>query len=476
MPRKGVFTVIVTLLVMLFAHTVLAEMGSELIGIWSGSLDLGTAKLELVFHIERTDGSYSGLLDVPAQGALGIPLSFVGVNDGQIVFDVALIGGVFKGEFVGEALEGVWEQSGMKFPLLLNKIEAEQAPGFNRPQEPQPPYPYSEQEVVYSNNEAGIELAGTLTKPHGEGPFPVVLLISGSGPQDRNEELMGHKPFLVLADYLTRRGVAVLRVDDRGVGESGGDFGSATTLDFASDVLAGVEYLKTRSDINPEQIGLIGHSEGGIIAPLVAAESTDMAFIVLMAGPGLNGETISLLQSALIQRASGVPEQAIEEELALLQEILEINRTENDLERAAELIREAFFARFASLTEAEKEQLGDLEFAVQAQLAQILSPWFRFFQTYDPLPALTKVTCPVLAINGSKDLQVPAKENLSKIEEALKQGGNANYTILELPDLNHLFQTSETGLPQEYTFIEETMSPLALKTIGDWIVDLVGIK
>lgn len=451
----------------------------DLTGIWSGALDLGVSKLDLVFHVELgQDGSFSGLMDVPAQGAKGIPITFVGEKDGKIVFDVALIMGVFTGEFSqdGLALHGVWEQSGMQLPLTLNSVEETEVPGFNRPQEPQPPYPYIEEEVSYLNEEVGIKLAGTLTKPYGEGPFPVVLLISGSGPQDRNEELMGHKPFLVLADYLTRRGIAVLRVDDRGVGESEGDFASATSLDFASDVLAGVEYLKTRSDLNPQQIGLIGHSEGGIIAPMVAAESPDVAFIVLMAGPGLNGEEISYLQSGLIQRAAGVPEEVVTRELELLREILTINREVENVQEAEQLIVQATLARIDELSDAEKEQIGDPDLIIQAQLAQILSPWFRFFQTYDPQPALTKVTCPVLAINGSKDLQVPAKENLTKIEEALQLGGNQNYTILELPNLNHLFQTAETGSPEEYMFIEETISPLALKTMGDWILAVVGGK
>lgn len=449
----------------------LKQENSDLVGIWSGALELGGSQLELIFHVELENGVYGGSFDVPAQGAKGIPLSFVGNEEGQVVFDVALVQGVFTGELHsdGLTLEGVWEQSGLKLPLTLTSVGLDDIPGQRRPQEPIPPYPYHEEEVVYFNEEAGIELAGTLTKPQGEGLFPVVLLITGSGPQDRNEELMGHKPFLVLADYLTRQGIAVLRVDDRGVGESGGDFATATTLDFTSDVLAGVEYLKTRSDLDSEQIGLIGHSEGGLIAPLVASQSSDIAFIVLMAGPGLNGEEISLLQSALIQRAAGVPEDVIEREIILLKDILQIAKEEEDFEKAAESIRNSFLERFAE----EEEYMGDPEPLIQGQIGQVLSPWFKFFLTYDPQLALMKVSCPVLAINGSKDLQVPPKENLGKIEEALELGGNKNYTILELPGLNHLFQTSETGSPSEYMLIEETMSPLALEIMGDWVLSVI---
>ncbi len=476
MRENVALTAIILVLCFTLASSGPAEAGLEVAGVWSGVLALGTAELELIFHIELDFAAgYSGHLDVPAQGAQGIPLSFAGRKDGQIVFDVALIAGSFTGEFKGGNLEGIWEQSGLKLPLLLKPRAADQA-GFLRPQEPWPPYPYSEEEVVYENEEADIELAGTFTKPFGGGPFPAVILISGSGPQDRNEELMGHKPFLVLADYLTKRGIAVLRFDDRGVGASGGNFAAATTLDFASDVAAGVKYLQAREDVNKKQIGLIGHSEGGLVAPMVAADNRDISFIALLAAPGFSGEEISLMQSELLQRASGAPKEQVEREVRLLRDILAINKEEEDLEKAAELIREAILRRIAELTPQEQEMLGDPEELVQAQLAQVLSPWFRFFQTYDPLPALRQVSCPVLAVNGSKDLQVPAAANLAKIEEALKEGGNETYRIVNLPGLNHLFQTAETGLPNEYMQIEETMSPLALDTIGDWILETLGLN
>ncbi|NLJ80922.1 MAG: alpha/beta fold hydrolase, partial [Firmicutes bacterium] len=359
MGKKLSMKAFILFLALLLVNPVKAQVVSELSGVWSGVLDLGTAELELIFRIESDSlGNYKGCLDVPAQGAAEIPLSFAGEKDGEIVLEAALIAGVFKGEFVDDALEGIWEQSGLKLPLTLEPREAEHI-GFKRPQEPKPPYPYREEEVVYPNQEAGIDLAGTFTKPQGEGPFPAVILISGSGPQDRNEEIMGHKPFLVLADYLTRRGIAVLRVDDRGVGASGGDFAAATTLDFATDVAAGVEYLQTRKDVNPDQIGLIGHSEGGLIAPLVASDNPAVAFIVLMAAPGLNGEEISVLQSALIQKADGIPEDQIEREVELLQEVLAINRTEDNVEKIADLIREAILTRVAELSAEEQELVGD---------------------------------------------------------------------------------------------------------------------
>src|SRR5665648_483941 len=338
------------------------------------------------------------------------------------------------------------------------------------------PYTYIEEEAIYENKEAGITLAGTLTLPSGNGPFPAVLLITGSGPQDRNETIYNHSPFLVLADYLTRQDIAVLRVDDRGVGESTGDFSQATSEDFASDVLAGVEYLKTCKEIDPKKIGLIGHSEGGIIAPMVAVKSPDVAFIVLMAGTGLTGEEILYLQGALISRAMGVSEEDIIKNRQFNDKIFSVLKEEEDSEIAEKRLRQMFMEDWEKMSDEKKEQIGDPEVFLKAQLQSLLSPWLKFFLTYDPKPTLSKVKCPVLAINGEKDLQVPPKENLRAIEDALKTGGNQNYTIKELPGLNHLFQTAQTGVPAEYVKIEETISPEVLKIISDWILEQTGDK
>jgi pimeloyl-ACP methyl ester carboxylesterase len=345
-----------------------------------------------------------------------------------------------------------------------------------RPQVPKKPYPYIEEEVAYKNKDAGISLAGTLTLPFGDTLFPTVLLITGSGPQDRNETIYNHRPFLILADYLTRQGIAVLRVDDRGVGESTGDFPRATSEDFASDVLAGIEYLKARKEINPKQIGLIGHSEGGIIAPMVAVKSSDVAFIVLMAGTGLTGEEILYLQGALISRVMGVSEEDIAKNRQFNEKIFSLIREEKEEKTIEEKLRQMFMADWAELNEEEKKAIGDPEVYLKAQLQSLLSPWLKFFLTYDPKPTLSKVKCPVLAINGEKDLQVPPKENLSAIEEALVAGGNKNFTVKELPGLNHLFQTAQMGLPAEYAKIEETISPEVLKIIGDWILEQIRDK
>jgi len=447
-----------------------SEIGIE--GIWEGTLKIPGGELRIVFKISKNpDGTQIATLDSPDQGAIDIPIEEVFFKDNTLRLEVKSVGGVFEGKVSEDFLviEGEFKQSGQTLPFTVKWVD--KAVEILRPQEPKKPYPYIEKKVAYTNLNAGVKLAGTLTLPSDKGVFPAVLLITGSGPQDRNETIYNHRPFMVLADYLTRQGIAVLRVDDRGVGESTGDFSQATSEDFSSDVIAGVEYLNTYKEIDSKKIGLIGHSEGGIIAPMVAVKSSDVAFIVLMAGTGLTGEEILYLQGALISRAMGVSEEDIAKNRQFNEKIFSLVKEENDEKTIEEKLRQMFMADWVDLNEEEKSRIGDPEVFLKAQLQSLLSPWLKFFLTYNPKPTLSKVKCPVLAINGEKDLQVPPKENLSAIEEALKVGGNQNYTIKELPNLNHLFQTAQTGLPAEYVKIEETISPVALKIIGDWIFE-----
>jgi len=445
---------------------------SAIEGIWEGKLKVPGIELRIVCKISKNpDGALIATLDSPDQGVTDIPVEKVMVKDHDLYMEINSLGGIFEGKISSDFLtiEGQWKQSGQTLPLTVKRVN--KAVEVFRPQEPKKPYPYIEEEVIYENREAGIKLAGTLTLPSEQDSFPAVLLITGSGPQDRNEAIAGHRPFLVLADYLTRQGIAVLRVDDRGVGESTGDFSQATSEDFASDVLAGIEYLKARKEINLKKIGLIGHSEGGIIAPMVAAKSSDVAFIVLMAGTGLTGEEILYLQGALISRAMGVSEEDIIKNRQFNEKIFSLIKEEKDEKTIEEKLRQMFMEDWEKMSDEKKEQIGDPEVFLKVQLQSLLSPWLKFFLTYDPRPTLSKVKCPVLAINGEKDLQVPSKENLSAIEEALITGGNKNFTVKEFPDLNHLFQTAQTGLPAEYAKIEETISPEVLKIISDWILE-----
>jgi pimeloyl-ACP methyl ester carboxylesterase len=345
-----------------------------------------------------------------------------------------------------------------------------------RPQEPKKPYPYLEEEVSYENKQAGVKFAGTLTLPRSQGPFPAVLLITGSGPQDRDETVFGHRPFLILADYLTRRGIAVLRVDDRGVGGSTGSNADATSEDFVSDTLAGVAFLKGRKEINPKQIGLIGHSEGGMIGPMAAVKSKDVAFLVLLAGPGLPGKDVLVLQGQAILKAKGAAESILAFQRTLQQRMFAVVQEEKENAAAEKKLRQVIAEETAKLSEEDRKALGDVKASAEGQIQTVLSPWFRFFLTFDPRPTLRQVRCPVLALNGEKDVQVDAKENLAAIDKALKDGGNKDVTVKALPELNHLFQTCQTGGLAEYSKIEETFAPAALEVIGDWIVRQTGTR
>ena len=437
-------------------------------GLWEGSMDLGAVKLRLLLKVTKAaDGTLAAKADSPDQGATDLPVDIITLKDSAVHFEMKRLLVVFDGTLnkEGTQIDGQFKQGAGSYALSLKRVA--RPTSLNRPQEPKPPYPYDEEEVRYENKRDNVKLAGTLTLPRCNSPRPAVILITGSGAQNRNEELMGHKPFLLLADYLARQGIAALRVDDRGVGGSTGNILESTSENFAADVLAGIEFLKSRKEINPKQIGLIGHSEGGLVAPAVAAQSSDVAFIVLLAGPGLPGEEILYLQGALILKANGASEKVVARQRASQEIMFTVLKQEKDNAVAKKKLREEFDKQMATASEAEKAQASQ---TLEAQFTQILSPWFRHFLTYDPRPALAAVKCPVLALNGENDLQVPVTENLREIEAALKRAGNKDVTIMRLPGLNHLFQNSETGLPSEYGKIEETFAPAVLKIIGDWIL------
>lgn len=343
---------------------------------------------------------------------------------------------------------------------------------LKRPQTPAKPYPYYSEEVRFRNDSANVTLAGTLTLPSKEGSYPVVILISGSGPQNRDEEILQHKPFLVLADHLTRNGIGVLRYDDRGTGESTGDFKTSTSLDFSKDAESAVNFLKTRRDIDTTKIGLAGHSEGGLIAPMVAARSRDIAFVVLMAGPGMELKKALLLQDGLIAKAYGMSDANVKKLVGINEKAYDLVIQSTDLQKL-----KTDMTRFVNDHISEipdkliTEQMTREQFAA-ARIEGLSSPWTQFMLKYDPGKTLEKVKCPVLAINGEKDMQVVPDENLAAISLALKKGGNSNVTIKKIPDLNHLFQECATGSPKEYQEIEQTFSPVALNEISRWILGL----
>ena len=453
--------------------TAISQSKLNFSGKWIGKLDVRGLQLRIVFNINKNDsGNFIATMDSPDQGVKGIKVDSVIINDNKIRLDVNIIHGFYEGNYETDSstIIGTWNQNNYNFPLNLKPLTDVDV--VKRPQTPKPPFPYNSEEVSYENKSASITLGGTITYPKEGSPFPAVLLITGSGQQDRDETLMQHKPFLVLADYLTRHGIEVLRVDDRGKGSSTGNFAVSTSADFAADVLAGVEYLKSRKEVDKNKIGLIGHSEGGLIAPMVAAETKDVAFIVLMAGPGLTGKQILLKQSALIKRANGAAENEIKKDAEISEKAYDIAINEKDTAKAREEMKTFLDKEYEKSTAEEKKQLGDKDALFNSQIRVLLSPWFKFFLAYDPVPTLEKVKCPVLAINGSKDLQVPPKEDLKAIKEALEKGGNKNFEVKELEGLNHLFQTAKSGSPMEYGAIEETLSPLALETITNWILKI----
>ena len=452
--------------------------GEGLVGHWQGSLKpMPVIELRLVLELTNSpSGKPGGAMVSVDQGHARIPITALTENAGTVHLETKSVGGVFDGKLSGDGSEiaGDWKQGGQTLPLVFRRLA--QAPHLNRPQEPKKPYPYDEEEVTVENRAAGLKLAGTLTLPRGSGPHPAVVFITGSGPQDRDEAIMGHRPFFVLADHLTRQGIAVLRCDDRGVGKSTGNFGKATDTDFVEDTLAAMAYLRGCPEIDSQHIGLLGHSEGGIIAPRAAVKSPDTSFIVLLAGVGVPMEELLVRQGRDIARVMGAGEEVAATNAALQRAIFRVVKEEQDPAEAEAALRNLFREQLATLTDEQRRALGLSEAMLEGQVKMVLSPWFRELLTCDPRPTLRAVKCPVLALNGEKDLQVAAKENLAAIREALTAGGNQRAKTAELPGLNHLFQTCRTGAMAEYGRIEETFNPAAMTLISDWIREITGSR
>ena len=445
--------------------------GQQITGDWNGLLNVGQ-ELPIVLHIEKTEGGYSGTLDSPAQKAFGMEMSTISFKKDSLTFSIARIGMSYAGVLSNGEISGVFQQGGIQMPLGFSRGAAKAATQ-NRPQEPKKPYPYKEEEVVFTNTKGGHTLAGTLTLPKsimpGKKKYPAVILITGSGAQDRNEALLGHKPFLVLSDYLTRQGIAVLRYDDRGTGQSTGVFEGATSYDFSYDAEAAFTFLRQHPEINPDQIGFAGHSEGGYIAPMIAARNKDVAFIALLAGVGQPGDELLVSQGYLIGKAQGLDESMLQSNKLAQQNVFAIIKTHYGDTPRIEKEVEAYLRTMFEKNPDVLPEGSSIEELLDQQLSSVKGDWFQYLITTPAAPFLEKVACPVLAINGSLDLQVPAQENLQAIATALKKGGNTDVTTVELPQLNHLFQHAETGNPSEYAIIEETFAPIALQTIGDWI-------
>jgi len=454
--------------------TPLAAPPVDAAGHWEGSIETPGQALVVMVDLAETDGAWSGTIDIPAQGADGLPLSDVSVDtdSGAVRFTMQGVPGepTFEGTLAGGEITGEFSQGPARLPFRLGR-EAVEVEAPSRPQEPEPPFPYDAEEVEYTARD--VKIAGTLTLPPGDEEVPAALLISGSGALNRDLELAGHKPFLVLADHLTRLGIAVLRVDDRGIGGSTGSTWQSTSRDKANDVLFGVRFLRGHDRIAPERVGLIGLSAGGLVAPLALhrVEPGTIAYAVLLAGPGVPGGDLLRQQLRRIAAADGAPAEMIEELAALQDKGLQIIASDMPRAEAEAALRQVAEEQMAASPETAQLSGEDLEAALSAAVDTNLSPWFRFFIRYDPRPALGGLAVPTLALFGGKDTQVDADQNQSAMEAAFAGAGNRDITVRRFPEMNHLFQTAGTGSPNEYAQIEETMAPEVLDLIGSWIAE-----
>lgn len=441
----------------------------DFLGSWAGTIGPGVIDVGASVTFEDDDGSLRGTIDIPGQGLIGHPLDIASLEGGEITFVLPGIPGdpTIRARLDGDALVGTAVQSGQSFEVRFERLPAGQLPrGQARPQEPQPPFPYRQEQVQYASG--AVTLAGTLTLPEGAGPHPAVVMITGSGPQDRDETLAGHKPFLVIADRLTREGFAVLRSDDRGVGGSGGDLAQATFDDLVGDVLAGIELLAGRSDIDPERIGVFGHSEGGYLGPLAADRSDRVAFVIMMAGPSVPGREVLRLQNRLLFQLAGASEEQIDAQLAYI-DLLANALERRDYDEAERLTRARIEEQMLALPEDQRPGAEQIEALIAAQVAGVVTPYFREIVVYDPVPVLNRLTVPVLGFYGNLDIQVPAAQNTGRLSGALRVAGNPDYRVEMFDGLNHLMQPARTGAISEYGEIEITIAPQVLELVVDWL-------
>lgn len=443
-------------IILLFALLISFSSFAQIEGTWNGNIEILNQKLPFVIHIDKVNNEWQVIGESPVQTVEKFPLEKISFQNDTLKISDAKLGmnyvGILKNS---KQIEGKFSQRGMSFTLNLEKGSFK----LNRPQEPQPPFSYKSENITFKNKEAGITLAGTLTMPNGKGPFPAVVLAAGSGPNDRNEEILGHKPFLVLADYLTKNGYVVLRFDKRGVAESTGDFKTATLFDFAKDTEAALAFLRTKKEIDSKKVGIIGHSEGGAVAQIVASKDAALDFIVLLASPGIKGSEMLVLQNDALSEAMNIPELTRLLNKKLNEKTYEIIMSNDTKEKADKELKE-YYKTTVHYKNLNEEQLDK-------QVKNIYSAYIRQLLLFDPQEYLQKVHCKVLAINGTKDLQVTSEENLAGIEKGLSH--NQKTTIKEYPNLNHLFQPAKSGLHTEYSEIETTIELVVLEDMVKWL-------
>jgi len=428
---------------------------AQIEGTWSGNIEIPNNNLPLVIHIKNQNNELKAAFDSPNQGAFDIPIPEINFTNNVLTFKFPAMLISYEGKLENNLIKGTFTQSGQSFPLNLSKGEFK----INRPQEPKAPFGYKTEDVKFLNKKDNIKLAGTLTMPNEGGKFPAVILIAGSGANDRNEELFNHKPFMVIADYLTKNGYVVLRYDKRGVSESEGDFSQATTLDFATDAEAGIDFIKTLKNVDQNKIGIIGHSEGGMVAQMIAAKNNKIDFVISMAGPGIENDKLMLIQKKQIEKNLGYNEDEVNDNQKLFGNIYDIMKKNISNEEAEKEIRTLLKnnPKFKDSDENDLKSLTQLPHSV----------WFREFIKYNPENNLKKIKAKTFVINGEKDVQVTSKVNLDGWKKGLAHNKKASFK--SYPNLNHLFQESETGMPNEYGSIETTIEPYVLEDILNWL-------
>jgi len=446
-----------------------------LAGPWEGAISVMGQELKIIVHFDEKAGGLGGTIDIPQQMAMGIPLSNLKKEGEKIHFELVAGPGVatFDGILAKDGIQGDFMQAGIKgtFSVARGSAQVQEELPKNVKAEP---LPYKEEEVSVPSGD--IALSGTLTLPEGEGPFPAAVMITGSGTQNRDEEIFGFKPFRIIADHLARKGIAVLRCDDRGLGGKGKP-APYTSLDFAADVVAQASYLEGRKEIMKGKIGLIGHSEGGIIAPL-AGRSRPFAFMVLIAGTAVKGEEVIIEQGALIARADGASKEEVAESVSEQRRVYSLMNSPEGGKEIEKIIEKEVRRSLDKMSPEKRKAVSDPEAYVKSitagEMAAFTSPWFRYFLAYDPEPTLEEVKCPVLALFGEKDLQVSVKQNLPVMEKAFKKGNNRDATFKVFPQANHLFLKAKTGSPSEYASLEKVFVPDFLDTISTWILSQTG--
>jgi alpha/beta superfamily hydrolase len=466
----------------LFVFVSSFSFSQNISGNWIGNINVNGNQIPIVFHFYKDSlGKMNCKWDSPSQNAKNLPCSDIAVTADSITVGLKIISGFYNGKFImPDSIAGMWHQGNGQLPLNLSKSDETNFQPPKRPQTPKPPFNYLSGDVVYSNADNSMQYGATFTKPNStiNKKYPTVLLITGSGKQDRDENIFDHKPFAVIADYLTKSGIAVLRVDDRGMGQTTGNFDTSSSEDFANDVETGIQYLLARKDVDIKNIGLIGHSEGGMIAPMVAAKNKNISFIVLLAGTGVSGSVINDYQNIQPMKNAGISDAAIQKFLELHHELVNAAASNENTDEYKKDVSKMYYDWKKNQSPETLQILinGTDEQAIstfQEKYGLFHSKWWKFFLFHDPAKDIAKLSIPVLALNGSKDVQVDAKINLPAIESALKKSKSKNYKTMELPGLNHLFQHCKKCTIDEYGELEETFAPEALKIMGDWIESVV---